>query len=178
MVLGAFFCVNSISAQQQLILDSADHIIWDRKNPLNWNHYRFRALNRQRYAGEMAITSVKISARGFIRKGIPDFQVHVYFVKPDSWTSDTTDLNLLAHERLHFDIGEVYAHKIREKISEMREAGETSPKSYRVAIQNLITEFKVYSGQYDRDTSFGTVISKQKEWEDRINKRIDKILSN
>ena len=102
----------------------------------------------------------------------------MFFVKPDSWTSDTTDLDLLQHEQLHFDIGEIYAHQIREKIIEMRELGITSPKKYRIAIQNLITVFKTYSGQYDKDTLFGTVIFKQDEWSDRIANRIGEITSN
>ncbi len=179
LLLGVFFgAFTELNAQEPAEVDSADYLEWNALNRLSWEDYRYRPLNRQRFDGAIAITNVKISARGSIKKGVPNFKVKVFFVKPDSWTSDSTDMNLLNHEQLHFDIGEIYAQKIREKIVEMKEDGVTSPEKYRATIRNLITVFKAYSGQYDRETSFGMTIIKQREWEQRINKRIDEILSN
>jgi len=105
-----------------------------------------------------------------MKNGVPDFEVKALFVKQESWTTDSTDIALLQHEQLHFDIGELYAQKIREKIDELKSEGEQSPKVYRGAINNLITLFKAYSGQYDSDTEHGTIQKRQIVWNQRINK--------
>jgi hypothetical protein len=158
------FCCFQSQAQE-----SPDNIIeWSDRDKLDWNDYVFRKLKNGNERGEIAISTIRISARGYLNNEMPDFIVKAYFVKSDSWTSDSTHVDLLKHEQLHFDIGELYAQKIRLKIEELKSNGEVSPKKYRSAIKNIITIFKRYSGQYDRETGFGTDDETQGVWNDRI----------
>ena len=161
-------CFNLVNAQETTDGSEASLIEWKQHKSLNWRDYKFRSLKNRRIKSEVAITTIRISARGYLTKGIPDFTVKTLFVKEESWTSDSTDVNLLRHEQLHFDIGELYAQKIRVKINELKAAGKTSPKEYRAEIKNLITIFKSYSGQYDRETAHGTDRERQSVWQERI----------
>lgn len=149
--------------------EASDNLIeWSETNRLNWSDYNFRKLRHGAERGEIAISSIRLSARGYMTDGVPDFVVKAYFVKADSWTSDSTHVDLLQHEQLHFDIGELYAQKIRTKIEELKSKGELAPKKYRSAIKNIITVFKSYTGQYDRETGFGTNDEEQAKWNFRI----------
>jgi hypothetical protein len=163
-------CSDPVFAQENTSNLSDDLIEWSKENRLQWKDYKLRNLKRRNDG--MAITTVRISARGYLEEEVPDFVVKAIFVKSDSWTSDSTDMALLSHEQLHFDIGELYAQKIRLKIDELKAEGELSAKVYRGAINNLITLFKAYSGQYDNETNHGTNRERQLVWEKRMNKLI------
>ena len=166
--LGHVLACSMLSAQEITAAESDDLIEWNQDTNLKWKDYRFRTIRNPNIKGEMAISGIRISALGYINEGVPEFTVKALFVKSNSWTTDSTNVDLLQHEQLHFDIGELYAQKIRDKIQEMKAEGVTSTKRYRGAIKNLITVFKSYSGQYDRDTEFGTKADRQKDWQARI----------
>lgn len=163
ILLGSMLCFES-QAQE-----AADNLIeWNGTNKLDWTDYEFRKFKNASRRGEIAISSIRLSARGYVTDGMPDFIVKAYFVKADSWTSDSTHVDLLQHEQLHFDIGELYARKIRVKIEELKSTGVRDPKKYRSAIKNIITIFNSYTGQYDRETGFGTNEEVQTKWNYRI----------
>jgi hypothetical protein len=54
--------------------------------------------------------------------------------------SRTTSAYDLAHEQLHFDIGELYARKIRKGVMELRDRKIKSIEEYGSLISKLITE--------------------------------------
>lgn len=151
-----------------LQLDSAEAIEWSPELELSWDDYVYRDWSGRNYRGSMAITAVKISARGYLRRGVPEFQVKAIFIRQDSWTSDSTDLSLLHHEQLHFDICEMYAAKIRRKINDLHKDGEKRPQTYRWHIQNLIARFNEYSQEYDKATKFGTDVAEQEKWRMKV----------
>ena len=114
---------------QYLEVDTASYIEWTDELYLNWKDYRFKNKGKKE-AGGMALTSVRHSVRGGIIEDTPRFEVKVLFVKADSWTTDSTDIALLAHEKLHFDIAELYGRKIRKQLDDLFERGERDLKIY------------------------------------------------
>ena len=168
-ILLVFILLVTMSCRESQAQEAADNLIeWSGTNKLDWTDYEFRKFKNASKRGEIAISAIRLSARGYVTDGMPDFIVKAYFVKADSWTSDSTHVDLLQHEQLHFDIGELYAQKIRVKIDELKSSGETAPKKYRAAIKNIITVFNSYTGQYDRETGFGTNEEVQAKWNFRI----------
>lgn len=157
----------AVTAQDQ----SDDLIEWNAESPLEWHDYKYRKPKNDKR--KIAITMVRISAIGYLIEGEPDFDVKATFVKPESWTTDSTDMSLLRHEQLHFDIGQLYAQKIKAKIDKLKSEDNKSPKTYRGAINNLITLFNAYSGQYDNETAHGTDDKRQAVWEERIYKLLN-----
>lgn len=153
---------NSLEAQY-LKVDTTQFIEWSDDLYLNWKDYRFR--NRQNRSGNgMALTSVKHSIRGGIIGGEPKFQVKVLFVKNDSWTSDSTDIVLLAHEKLHFDIAEMFGRKIRKQIMELFKQGERDMSTYNKYVRILLGDFKRFSADYDKATDHGRNLDEQRKW--------------
>jgi predicted secreted Zn-dependent protease len=149
-----------------------DLIEWNETRPLEWKDYPFR---RVRKVGYVAITSVKHSVKGYIRNGLPEFDIKVYFDTKESWTGDTTDVKLLSHERLHFDIGEIYRRKIEARIIELQSKGEKRAGVYRAEIKNILIQFNKFSNQYDEESGNGRKKEEQLRWEGIVSAELKRL---
>lgn len=173
-LLIACVCFHSKVSAQYLEVDTTAYLEWSDELYVSWKDYQFR---EQRLADDvgMALTSVIHSVRGGIIKGLPKFEVKVLFVKKDSWTTDSTSITLLAHEKLHFDIAELYGRKIRKQIDDLFKRGERDLKIYNKNVKQLLGDFKRYSHNYDRETRHGKDFDQQKSWFDAVYSELDRL---
>ena len=154
----------------------ADAMIeWSESRPLEWKDYTYR---RIRLKGSMALTMVKHSVKGYLRNGLPEFEIKVLFRRPNSWTSDTTSLDLLGHEQLHFDIAELYRRKIEQEIIKLQQKKEKNANVYKAEIKRILTEFNVYSRRYDRESDHGKSKPEQARWKEKVSLGLKEIDSN
>lgn len=162
MLIGVFFCLPSAIGQERA--DTKEESVeWQEGKPLTWDDYRLRVFTSNK--GQLAITSVKHSVRGYLHQEIPDFEVRVLFVKRDSWTTDKKDEALLAHEQLHFDIGELFRRKIVKRIEGLRKQGEKQKAIYRYVIRKELNDFRDFSKSYDKATRHGSLKEEQQKWQ-------------
>lgn len=159
--MAGIFCLGLSGVAQEPL----ENIEWSESRPLSWKDYAFRTFRSGR---QMAITSVRHSVKGYQREEIPDFEVKVLFIYADSWTSDTTNLQLLEHEQLHFDIGELFRRKIEARIEGLRRDGEKQKAIYRYVIKKMLSEFRIFSSEYDKATRFGNLKGEQAKWKKEI----------
>jgi hypothetical protein len=107
--------------------------------------------------------------------GVLVFYVEAIFVKSKSYITKYSDY-VLKHEQLHFDICELYARKLRQKINEI---DFKKVKNVQQVIQNayarINTEFGREQEKYDKDTEHGLNAAKQQVWTDDIQKRIKEL---
>jgi Bacterial protein of unknown function (DUF922) len=86
--------------------------------------------------------------------------------------SATNNSTLLAHERLHFDIVELFARQLRKQLSET----QFTLKNYKREVDKIKrkTFLKLHQWQnnYDKETSGGNDIEKQAQWQVSILKEI------
>jgi hypothetical protein len=141
----------------------SDGIEWEEGRRLTWDDYALKVFKNQK--GQLAITSVRHSVKGFQTDGVPDFAVKVLFIPMDSWTTDKEDLALLAHEQLHFDIGELFRRKIEKRINGLRRQGEKQKAVYRYVIRKELSEFRKFSKDYDVATKHGRLKVEQEKWQ-------------
>ena len=164
----AIFCallgVSSVNAHDTTTV-YAD-IEWDEERPLTWDDYQLKVFSSHK--GQLAITSVKHSIRGELKNGLPDFEVKVRFIAGDSWTTDHSDAALLAHEQLHFDIGELFRRRIKQRVDRLRDSGEKQKAIYRYVIRKELDEFRTYSKKYDRVTRHGALKDEQEKWQTKV----------
>jgi hypothetical protein len=139
-------------------------IEWNEYYDLSWRDFKGK---RPGDAAGDAGTVVQIKAKPFLVKDNVDYDVYALFVKDKSWAEAYT-APLLAHEKLHFDIAELYARKIRKKIAELRDENVTKVDAFNLAIQELLQESNEVDMQYDIETLHGAMQEKQKEWADKV----------
>lgn len=161
-LIGIFFCFSGLLGQEESDTES-EVIEWKEGKLLTWDDYKLRVFKSQN--GQLAITSVKHSVRGYLNDEIPDFEVKVLFIKSDSWTTDKEDLQLLAHEQLHFDIGELFRRKIVKRINGLRKQGEKQKAIYRYVIRKELSDFRNFSKSYDKATRHGSLKEEQVKWQ-------------
>jgi len=157
-------CVLTARAQGYLRVDTTQFIEWNEERPLRWSDYRLFD-EREVQTDAFALTTVFHSIRGGMSKGKPNFQVRVLYVKEKSWTTNIGSNALLSHEKLHFDLAELYGRKLRKQIESLGRQGEKRIKTYQANIQRLLDDFKLKSYAYDEETNHGRISDAQKEWE-------------
>ena len=95
------------------------------------------------------------------------YKVKAVFNRYKSWTLDTTKY-ILAHEQLHFDIGELYARKLRKAIKVLSKKYEMADKYVQSVIDKLLAERTLRDDNYDHDTIHGLIKESQHEWAKKI----------
>jgi Bacterial protein of unknown function (DUF922) len=81
-----------------------------------------------------------------------------------------SDADLLRHEQLHFDLAELTAAKIRQRLSALPDVCAAPDRDAHV--ENIVTELTAAFGEeqvaYDDDTAHGTKPQPQQNWESRV----------
>jgi hypothetical protein len=96
-----------------------DMIPWRANRKLTWDDFTKKRDNGPN--GLKALTTAGIGVEFECNGPEPRIVVKCNFRKKESWTRTTESDVLLAHEQLHFDVTELYARKLRQKLSELRD---------------------------------------------------------
>jgi hypothetical protein len=154
----------------------AQHLINEPQNLIEWNEYYtitwedFQGSPTHESIGD-AGTAIKIKATPFFIKNRVYYDVEALFDRKKSWSRAKSD-PLLEHERLHFDIAELYARKIRKLVSDMNERGVHDIKSYNTAIRELLEKSNEADQRYDLETLHGALSKKQMIWERKVKEQL------
>jgi hypothetical protein len=158
LILIFFILSGSISKEKN------SELLWDEGHKLEWQDFR-GTINPKSRAD--AAATVSIRAMPYKKNRALHYHVDAVFIRDHSWCkSPSTDL--LAHEQLHFDIAELYARKIRRKISDYKRLGIKDVKMYNKAIQEILTESNEADMRYDRETVHGAIAKRQTNWEEMV----------
>ena len=148
-----------------------EYIEWNEFYKLSWDDFKGHAGKGS--FGD-AGTSVAIVARPFRAGRRIEYEVRAVFNRKKSWARDSSEA-LLVHERLHFDIAELYARKVRRKIQEFGEMEVKNIEKYNAAIQVLLEESNHYDDQYDRQTLHGALPKRQLGWQQKVAKELNEL---
>jgi len=166
------FC--SQAQKKQIVPEDEEPIIcWQEGIKLRWGHFQSKfhpwgeAYTKSTKYGacvsaEIAVDPYKDS------RGKNNFNVKCFFKKQESWVRDSTfvlQFALLAHERLHFDICELFGRKIRQVIAREYALGHNVFGSeLGEEIKCLLMENEDLDALYDQETSHGTIAKEQQRW--------------
>jgi hypothetical protein len=148
-----------------------DLLEWNEYYKLSWEDFQGKRTDSS--IGD-AGTFVSIKAKPYMVKNRVVYDVHAFFNRNKSWASDKSK-ELLEHEQLHFDIAELYARKIRKRISELRDRGVNNVKEYNAEINKLLEESNVADVEYDLETLHGALPKKQMLWETKVKKELEEL---
>lgn len=145
---------------------SSDSIIyWSQCRKLNWADFRGNFPDSLGY--EVAVSSTQILIQAYWDGRIPDYKVFAVFKRYDSWSKDTSR-SVLAHEQLHFDIGELFARRARKALLKLQKKNDDSVDDYLQIIYSNIHECDSVEAVYDAETAHGVYRREQEEWSRKI----------
>jgi hypothetical protein len=153
---------------------------WSSNDRLKWSDFRGKRPEEGDLSNLSAFTGYKFIIIPLKRDALLDYRVKMIFKKYESWKIDTTGY-LLKHEQLHFDIGELYARKIRRAIQGVLDRiPNPTENDFRLVIRKLYAENADMQDAYDNDTYHGIIKESQTKWERKIElelKTLDKYAS-
>ena len=144
--------------------EHSDYIPWNEFYQLQWSDFKGPRMD---YSIGDAGSVVEIKAKPYLVKRKVYYDVVALFNRGKSWHSDQS-AELLDHERLHFDIAELYARKIRKRISMLGPISSKEIKNVNRLIQDILYESNEADIRYDAETLHGAIRDKQLEWEINI----------
>jgi len=151
-------------------------ITWSPDIKLTWNDFKGTVDYNSRHS---AISNIDIDYQEKKTKDSVMFTVKCLFSKQLSWVyyaaieSTESDSLLLIHERGHFDIGEIYARKLRKVLSETHFTNDELLNGKSDVIADSINKLLMVEQKlYDEETEHGSNKEKQKEWKNRIAKEL------
>ncbi len=166
--------LSSISIAQPHALK--DEIAWSSPSQLTIDDFRKESPGRK--------TNFKTGKRsykqleGFIYCGIHfsyesvgnkiSYTVVAFMVPGQSWIRDTGNAETLLHEQAHFNITEIYARKLRQKLKEVRST-EAAKKAYK----KCFVELKKLQEKFDADHEGESGLSPR--WKKQIEMDLEKL---
>ncbi|RMB63879.1 DUF922 domain-containing protein [Dokdonia sinensis] len=165
-ILCSFLCVSAGAPPERLA--------WDEDRILTWNDFKGAPQTVDGFAASSSTgisQAYEIDSEGYLNK--PGTKVTAHFYPEFSWyqTKDTSD-HLLNHERAHFDITEIYARKLRERILEFKFTSNS--KAEIQALYNQVEkERQAMQQQFDLETNHSRNHSQELAWHKEIYKMLE-----
>ena len=149
-----FFFIGFISLMSFSFVKD-DFILWQENKKLKIQDFKADnkdtvKVNQQQFLG--AISAIRIEYSSFQRNknSVPEFSIKTYFDPNESWMLLKNDY-VLQHEKIHFDLTELYARKMRKSIESLRQKNVTNISIYRKKIQRWNAMKEKASNQFDAD---------------------------
>ncbi len=149
-------------------------VLWDANKRLSWSDFKGKVPPAAEPAATTASgISYRYSANLIHHEVKLDFEVNAYFYPNESWYKpEVCDELILSHEQLHFDIAELFARKMRNKLRRTS-FSDNVKQEIRDIYQDILQELQDFQDQYDWETGYSRNAKKQLEW----NRKIAKALS-
>lgn len=147
------------------ILNNPDIIIWGQAE-ITWKDFLGKKMQSGRYE---AVTYAGIS----FAKDSSDWKIFSFFIKKYSRKNDTSEY-LLAHEKYHFNVVEIFARKIRKDVIE-KSISPDSTNQFNNYISKLWVEVEKMQRDYDNETNHSIDKIAQQNWQTKIDKKLDSL---
>ncbi|HMB99642.1 MAG TPA: hypothetical protein VKN14_01255 [Flavobacteriaceae bacterium] len=160
-----------------LVYGENDSLLWNENYRLTWQDFK---ANPNKEVDAVALTVSGITFRySLSQKNNEDFAyrviVEAHFYPEKSWyKSEASNDHILLHEQLHFDLTELYARKLRKRISETKFTKQIRSELNRLN-NEINDELDVTQNKYDLETNHSINTEAQKHWQDYIIKELEKL---
>lgn len=153
-----------------------DEIIpWKADATLTWSDFKGKPDKSSPYKA-MTFSSISSNLLVFSEKELK-IEISCHFIKNKSWKKAETD-ELLKHEQVHFDITELAARKMRQRLSllKLKDLNQNNIKAKLDKIFNTSTkEQQQMNKKYDSETDHSINKKEQEEWEVKIQNELEKL---
>ena len=160
-----------------LLFQEEQTIIWNKDLKLEWSDFK----GEPKPAGDAVATTASGISFGFSAtrssSGLEDYSFNItsYFYPDKSWhVNKPLSEIVLSHERLHFDITELYARKFRQRITNFKFTNAINSEMQSIH-DAIIKELGDQQNKYDAETNHSQNIEKQIAWQKFIALELNKL---
>jgi len=153
-----------------------NEIVWKQGERLSWNDFRGR---HRSHSQTVAIThsGILVNSEFYFEENRVIPKIHAVFDCKHSWVNPdhSTDEELLNHEQKHFDISEIFARKLRKKLSQQ----QLNTKNYEHTVKRLYNEtfesLNKFQDKYDHETHHGIDKETQAKWNKIVSEELESL---
>jgi len=175
IILVLILIVPAVSFAQSSNADS-NYIFWSKDRRLQENDFKIKVHNNSN-TSSFAQFGFDYKVGSSFAFGLPkDYKKKIrnYLIKSASWIDTSRDVSVtIRYQQALFDMEEIYVRKFRKTVFENRKKIAWGKLKIDEINAQAMTGFSNRRVQYDTETNFGTIASKQKEWEDKISGELD-----
>ncbi|MEO7984869.1 MAG: DUF922 domain-containing protein [Bacteroidota bacterium] len=142
---------------------------WNASRKLTWADYK-AAPNPSSDAA--ASTTTYLAIKYDINSAGFSYKIDSRFSKTKSWGLHKTAY-ILSHEQGHFDIAEIFARKLNQRMSEYKFNKKTYQKDLKRIYDEVTREKEEIQEQYDRETNHSIRKEEQGDWLKKITVMLD-----
>ncbi|MDF0708703.1 DUF922 domain-containing protein [Flagellimonas okinawensis] len=163
--IGLIFLFGFLGLSQEI----EEGVPWNGSTRLTWSDYKGKVPPADEAAATTASgISYTYSANLLHHEVNLDFEVNAYFYPNESWYKpQLCDENTLAHEQLHFDITELFARKMRDKLRRTSFSDDVKAEVRKI-YRDILKDLQDYQEKYDWETNFSRNREKQREWNQKV----------
>ena len=170
ILIWLLIAINFISINKNPEID--DKVLWGDKI-IEWSDFvGSPPLGYNTTTGAVTTARIEMVKPRQQRFTIPKIEVFCYFIKSKSWTVVKDDYSL-AHERLHFDISELYARKIRKAFDSLNKAEVVDVSKYKDCWNSYLNQVEDFQKTYDTEVYNNK--ERQLEWGKKIKSELNKL---
>jgi hypothetical protein len=147
-----------------------DGIVWQAERRLSWDDFQSETNPREPLH---AMTSTNIEVQAHCYGSQMQFDVKCVFKTKDSWSKNKKSERLLAHEQMHFDLTEVHARRLRQKLAQSTGLCGSDKGRFSKIVEGYFTDWKAEQDQYDLESNHGLNQEQQLNWENKIARRLE-----
>jgi hypothetical protein len=152
-----------------------DTIYYAANRPLTWDDFKEKP-RESRFEAEI-FTSIGYTEQTEVAKSIININIalKVEVPKSDCWVKDKNlDAYTLNHEQRHFDIEKLVSEHFKQKILAMDLPVDNFDGPINVEYIETLREANRLQKQYDTETRHGTDQQAQRQWNEKIDKELEK----
>ncbi len=143
---------------------------WSKTDTLKFDDFKGVYLDKNFLA--TSVLSIRTEKVGIIKDML---NVQAVFNISKSTFFNVKSKNVLKHEQIHFDIAELFARKIRKELLNYYKETDNIDMEFTYNIYDkYVEEFRRFQKKYDYETSLSLDIDKQKEWNNKVEKELEK----
>lgn len=149
-------------------------IPWTPNHRLQWDDFRATPPAESRIAATTASgISYRFSATETNGNMKVDCTIETFFYPNESWYQPAVaNAVILSHEQLHFDISELFARKMRQRIAAFSFTKKVKAE-VKTIYGEILREMRDFQKRYDEETNFSRNEEAQLRWNKKINTALE-----
>jgi hypothetical protein len=149
-------------------------LTWSAKRPLTWADFKAAPTPGDPLH---AMTTANIAAKVGCQDSKFSSTVEATFTPSESWVKspETASAALLRHEQVHFDLTEVYARRMRQRLQATKFDCEHLQPGFNNLMKLTITEWQNDQQRYDQESNHGLNTVVQLAWEKKVQQRLSEL---
>lgn len=166
IIIQVFLLTTTVSVAQQ------DTVLWNQGSELKWSDFKGIPDKESHYA---ALTHAEIRYQVTMIKGLARFDFANLFLKKASWTKNNTNLILLQHEQIHFDIAELHKRILISLLYTRDFRASSFEKDVKLLGDSINTERNKMDESFDQNVLHFSDRNRLVKWQTKITRELDRL---